>query len=849
VYTLLHSWFFAGDSRQVSSLEVTLLPVARFPRIALAAAALVVLLLFLTLGVVHSPAKSLLFSNTLDFAIVFLAALASFYAAWHSSGYARQLWLLLAIALTMDTLAQSISTYYQSFVPGSAQIPWPSDVLFFLWTAPIFMMFLPGPDEKFPGWDWLRTLDFAQIAIVAATAYLYFFYVPSRWQANGASLVRELLILYIVRDILLGAGFVFRSRTSISPNLRTFFFGMALVFLADIFSEGDYFLTLKNFAGAATWGDLLWTVPYLAVVILASTRDFTRRDSLVSPPSRFGNLAVTHVLPVAIPLLVIFMGRRIAKEQVVIAWLAVTTSFLCAALRLILTNRRQRAISEELLGTEKALHRSEHMFASAFRSSPDSFSINVFPDGPYLDVNEGFTRLTGYSREEAIHKTPLQLNLWVAPSRRSQLLSQLSRDGEIRDADFLFRTKSGQIRTGLFSGALLDLDGRRCALLVVRDITERRAAEDAIRESEERFRTLVRDLHVGVVLHGPDAKIQFANRAALTMFGFADRDYSGHRLVDFGLSAVDEAGRDVPYENLPVPSVLRTKLPVRDGTFGWRRPGIPEILWIFGNSIPQFAPDGSILRVISSFADITEMKNAERAIHQLSTHLLSLQDEERRRIGRELHDGMAQTVLAVNLSLAQVRQSQPSFTEPAARALDKARELLQQMSREIRTLSYLLHPPLLDDLGLVSALKEYVTGFSERSGIQTTFDLQSPFRRFSQPVETALFRIVQESLANIQRHSGSTRAMVALREDASAISLEITDYGRGMIVRKNGDSKPGRAQLGVGIPGMRERMAQLGGQLDIQSSASGTIVRATILLSAAVLRESHDEAPSHPHRG
>ena len=104
-------------------------------------------------------------------------------------------------------------------------------------------------------------------------------------------------------------------------------------------------------------------------------------------------------------------------------------------------------------------------------------------------------------------------------------------------------------------------------------------------------------------------------------------------------------------------TVLRTKLPVRNATMGWRRPGVPEILWIFGNAVPQFNPDGSVLRVISSFTDISEMKNAEQAIRHLSMQLLQLQDEERRRIGRELHDGMAQTVLAVNLSLAQVRQS------------------------------------------------------------------------------------------------------------------------------------------------------------------------------------------------
>jgi signal transduction histidine kinase len=243
------------------------------------------------------------------------------------------------------------------------------------------------------------------------------------------------------------------------------------------------------------------------------------------------------------------------------------------------------------------------------------------------------------------------------------------------------------------------------------------------------------------------------------------------------------------------------------------------------------------------------MKNAEQAIRKLSMQLLNLQDEERRRIGRELHDGMAQTVLAVNLSLAQVRQSSPRLSTSAERALEKARTLLQQMSREIRTLSYLLHPPLLDELGLVSALKEYVRGFSERSGIETALVLPNQFSRFPQSLEIALFRIVQESLANIQRHSGSASATIRLFEAPSSLILEIIDYGRGIILPSDGQSQPNAARLGVGIPGMRERMAQLGGRLDIESSPSGTTIRATILNPEALPQEALDGSPSHPDRG
>lgn len=960
-----------------------MLPQGKFSKLLIALALFVAALLLLDLLAIHNPAVRLLLCNSLESCIVFLAAIASFYAAQRSQAYARQLWTLLGVALSLEALAQATTAYYQSFVPGSSRMPVPSDILFFVWTAPVIMMFLPAADEKSRGWDWLRILDFAQIAILALTAYLYFFYSPSRWLADYSTLPRQILALYVLRDASISLGFFFRSRMSASPGLRSFSIGLFFVFLLASLSDTVYLLTLNSALSSASWADAVFLLPSLAIIFLAAVWPRSGMGSITEPVSRFGDLTVTHGFPVVIPLLVLFLGRSIAREQFTFAWFAIVASFICSAVRLILTNRKQRRISQELLETERALAHSEHLLSSAFRSSPDGFSINVFPDGPYLDVNDGFTRLTGFAREEVLGRTPVELNVWTEPAHRAEVLSQLSEGKEIRNVEFSFQTKSRQLRVGQLSASLLDLDGRRCALVVVRDITDRRHAVDALRESEERFRsfvenlhvgivscdsqgrihyanpaalnmfemkvshvigktevdlglevlredgsvlpasegliptvvaarrplhnlvigwrdrqsqkiiwtlldavphfnssgevtnilvsltdlseqhranealreseerfrTLVRDLHVGVLLAGPNAAVEFANQAALNIFNLTEDQIIGRTGAELPMIPVDEHGRDISDFDRPIPAVLRTRRPLRQTTLGWRKPGGSEVRWIFGNAVPQFNPDGSILRVIASFTDITDLKNAERSIHQLSTELLKLQDEERRRIGRELHDGMAQTVLAVNLSLAQLRQSAKPLNEASQRALDKARELLQQMSREIRTLSYLLHPPLLDDLGLVSALKEYVNGFSERSGIETSLELLSSFRRLPQIAETAFFRITQESLANIQRHSGSKRAHVTLREDPDGVILEITDFGTGMIVPSNGAPHRGQPHLGVGIPGMRERMAQLGGSLEIDSSPAGTTVRAKILFSAPALKDSSYGATLHSDRG
>jgi len=275
---------------------------------------------------------------------------------------------------------------------------------------------------------------------------------------------------------------------------------------------------------------------------------------------------------------------------------------------------------------------------------------------------------------------------------------------------------------------------------------------------------------------------------------------------------------------------------------GWRRPGSTEVLWTLGNAVPQFTADGSVSAVINTFTNITERKEAEEALHQLSTRLLQLQDEERRRLGRELHDSLAQSVLAVNLNLAQAAQTSSSLSERGRNFLAKARRLLQEMSREIRTLSYLLHPPLLDELGLVSAIKEYAEGFSERSGVELSLDLPTGFGRLSQEAETALFRIVQESLTNIQRHSGSPTATIRLRGDSACVNLDVADRGRGMDKNVIERGKGSGTRLGVGILGMRERMTQLGGTLEIASNSSGTTVRVSIPLRAEA---SH--AGSNPH--
>ena len=212
--------------------------------------------------------------------------------------------------------------------------------------------------------------------------------------------------------------------------------------------------------------------------------------------------------------------------------------------------------------------------------------------------------------------------------------------------------------------------------------------------------------------------------------------------------------------------------------------------------------------------DTTERRHVEEALH-----------EERRRIARELHDGVGQSLTALSMNLAAVVGEAAKLHPRGRKAISESEALAEDCLRKIRTLSHLLHTPELDGMGLAGALRGYVHGFSSRSGIRVTFKMPRNFPRLPQEVETTLFRVVQEALTNIHRHSGSHTAALQLTRGASGVGLEVRDKGRGISSKIRKLSRDRIANSGVGLPGMQERMQQLGGKLEIHSSIRGTTVK------------------------
>ena len=228
--------------------------------------------------------------------------------------------------------------------------------------------------------------------------------------------------------------------------------------------------------------------------------------------------------------------------------------------------------------------------------------------------------------------------------------------------------------------------------------------------------------------------------------------------------------------------------------------------------------------------DITARKRAEESARRLSGRILSLQDDERRRIARGLHDSLGQYLAALKMNLDVFRTSK----DDKAKLASDCAEIVDKCLNETRTISHLLHPPLLDEAGFDSAARWYVDGFSQRSGIKVNLNLPQKLSRMHRDVEVALFRAVQECLTNVHRHSGSSVVDVRLSLSAKQIRLEIKDDGRGIPQERLRSLNQGAADAGVGLAGMRERIRELGGSLEIRSERAGVTVIVRIPIETAI---------------
>ena len=347
-----------------------------------------------------------------------------------------------------------------------------------------------------------------------------------------------------------------------------------------------------------------------------------------------------------------------------------------------------------------------------------------------------------------------------------------------------------------------------------RSAQRQRKQAEILAKAELKFRSLLEAAPDAMLITTAEGEIVLANSRSDDLFGYSRQELLGQNIRVL-----------VPSWTLNSYNVGELTAVCKNGST------FPSEI----SSSPLQTEEG--LLITSAVRDISERKRAERRIveqtqqlheanrelRHLSSRIVAIRDEERRRLGRELHDSQGQYLAAIKMNLEMIETTDVALAPVQKTALTEAITLLERSMREIRVISHLLHPPLLDEIGLQAVVPWYLNSFSERSGIQIDLEMPSDIAKLPDQVELAVFRVLQECLTNVHRHSGSKIAKVKILPEETSVTLEVFDRGRGMSSQNGSDPV-----IGVGITGMRERVRELGGHFEINSSSEGMVVRAVL---------------------
>lgn len=345
--------------------------------------------------------------------------------------------------------------------------------------------------------------------------------------------------------------------------------------------------------------------------------------------------------------------------------------------------------------------------------------------------------------------------------------------------------------------------------------------------AEHPYRLLVETIEEGAATLAEDGTVLYSNRVFAAFFGAPLEKFIGAPLLNF------VSGSDAEFLKT---LILGAKLASTRGEIRLaRKDGKPRTIRLTMSPNRELGLE-AICAVATELTEIVDANEAlrvtETSLRQLSARLLQLQDEERRRIARDLHDVTGQKIAVLSMSLDRLARMASEQT-PAHESIKESRDIVSQIGEEVRTLSYILHPPLLDECGLSSAVHWYAEGFEKRSGIKLEVAVDPNLPRLPADAETTLFRVVQESLTNVHRYSGSSVAKINISTSDGVVRLEVIDHGHGIKSGKARAKLDGSAPLGVGIPGMRERLHQLGGELTVDFGTNGTRVLAMLPVKKA----------------
>jgi len=473
---------------------------------------------------------------------------------------------------------------------------------------------------------------------------------------------------------------------------------------------------------------------------------------------------------------------------------------------------------------EEALRESEEKFSKAFRTSPDVMSITDLETGHYIEVNDAHEKTFGFKREEVVGRSPLELGIFVNPEAREEMVQELKQAGYLRNREIQTITRDGRILTMLHSAELIELGGRTCVLRISHDITDRKLAEEALRESERRFRSYFELASVGFAITSSEMRLLAINDEYCRILGYS-REELLHKTWAELTYPEDLKANTIVFEDAVAGKTdaytLNKRMVRKDG----------QVIHATISARCVRRPDGTPDYFVSLLLDITEREQAiereARARAEYTLQLIASQEAERARIAGELHDSLGQSLSMIK-NHAQLLLLQKRLANATRKGLENISETTSAAIAEMRRISQDLHPYQLDHLGLTRSLEALVENAGNASSIafEKKFDMVDD--AFSRDKAAGVYRIVQEGLNNILKYSGVKTATITLERDLHEVRLLIEDGGKGF--------NPNDLGKGMGLKNIAERTRILGGRLKLDS-APGRGVRLEITIPISTGQE------------